>query len=236
MPHHLTRLTLLIFIFMLAHTQHVEAWSLFGPSDYEECSDEAAKEAKGKNALKVMLKNCNSKFRARRKPGGGYIYCANIGQPTFQKICIDVNGPKISHSDQNRMLAKAERVNAEARSTQEQLRRLVTVKDWKILCQWVPSFESTYNPVAAMEGEKVCWPNGASGTIVNNSDYSVSEVGLGLILGSGITECSGNLRETNRLVISIPPHQLATFSFNVTPKVINEGTISGCLKVTSAIP
>jgi hypothetical protein len=62
---------LIIAVAMIA----VFRWdSFFSPRDYEECSENAARTAKSKDALSVLISTCNSKFSALRKPGGGYLY------------------------------------------------------------------------------------------------------------------------------------------------------------------
>jgi hypothetical protein len=53
---------------------HADWWTwLFGPKDYEDCAENAAREAKSKDALAILLSSCDSKFRGRRKPTGGYM-------------------------------------------------------------------------------------------------------------------------------------------------------------------
>src|SRR6516162_2596114 len=49
-------------------------WNLFAPKDYEDCAESAARDAKSKAALDILLETCNSKFKGRRKLGGGYTY------------------------------------------------------------------------------------------------------------------------------------------------------------------
>lgn len=48
--------------------------NLFPPADYEDCAANAAKDAKSKDALSVLLSLCDSDFKGRRRPGGGYTY------------------------------------------------------------------------------------------------------------------------------------------------------------------
>jgi hypothetical protein len=49
-------------------------WNLFAPKDYEDCAESAARDAKSKAALDILLETCNSKFKGRRRLGGGYTY------------------------------------------------------------------------------------------------------------------------------------------------------------------
>lgn len=52
----------------------VPKWNPFPPKDYEDCAARAAKDAKSKDALSVLLSICGSEFEGRRKAGGGYTY------------------------------------------------------------------------------------------------------------------------------------------------------------------
>ena len=66
-------------------------WNLFPPKDYEECSERAAKDAKSKDALSVLLSICRADFEGRRKAGGGYTY-----YDTCQSRTFDIKGPNPS--------------------------------------------------------------------------------------------------------------------------------------------
>ena len=59
-----------IFAPVAAHADW-RSW-LFGPKDYEECAENAAREANSKDALAILLSSCQLKFRGRRKSIGGY--------------------------------------------------------------------------------------------------------------------------------------------------------------------
>jgi hypothetical protein len=61
---------------------------LFGPKDYEECAVNAAKEAKSKDALAILLSSCELQFRGRRKPTEGYTLYDNR-----QNRYFDIKGP-----------------------------------------------------------------------------------------------------------------------------------------------
>lgn len=69
---------------------HADWWSWwpFGPKDYEECAENAAREAKSKDALGILLSSCELKFRGRRKSIGGYTLYDNR-----QNRYFDIKGP-----------------------------------------------------------------------------------------------------------------------------------------------
>jgi len=83
------KLTLLLLLLV---STNVYSWFLFSPKDYEECRDESAREAKNRDALRILIDSCSEQFPARRKPEGGYQYCRSGG-------CIDVSDPKLNKSD-----------------------------------------------------------------------------------------------------------------------------------------
>ena len=63
-------------------------WNPLAPSDYEECIERAAKEAKTSDALNILLQSCSTKFTGRRKPGGGYTFL-----DTRQNRSFPIAGP-----------------------------------------------------------------------------------------------------------------------------------------------
>jgi hypothetical protein len=67
----------------------VSQWDkIFSPKDYEECAESAAKQARSKEALSVLISSCDTKFVGRRKPGGGYSYF-----DFRQSRAFDIAGP-----------------------------------------------------------------------------------------------------------------------------------------------
>jgi hypothetical protein len=91
----------------------VSKWNLFPPTDYEDCAARAAKEAKSKDGLSVLLSICESEFAGRRKPGGGYTYYESCPGRTFDfGRTFDINGPNPTLEEQKHMrqqcLAKLE--------------------------------------------------------------------------------------------------------------------------------
>ncbi len=63
-------------------------WDLFSPKDYEDCTERAARNARSKEALSVLVSSCRSKFSGRRRPGGGYRYYDDRQERNF-----DIEGP-----------------------------------------------------------------------------------------------------------------------------------------------
>jgi hypothetical protein len=88
---HLCIIFVMVFLPSAASAQF---FGFFGPKDYEECAVKAAKDAKNRDALGILLQSCNSEYPARRKSTGGYRYFdSRTGE------YVDVSGPKLSTAD-----------------------------------------------------------------------------------------------------------------------------------------
>ena len=70
-------------------------WDPFPPTDYEDCAGRAAKTAKSKDGLSVLLSICRSEFKGRRKAGGGYDY-----YDSCQERAFDIKGPNPTPDEQ----------------------------------------------------------------------------------------------------------------------------------------
>jgi hypothetical protein len=73
---------------LAASLRQGEWWNPFAPTDFEACSEQAAISAKSVAALNILLNSCHSKFKGRRKDGGGYTYFDER-----QKRHFDISGP-----------------------------------------------------------------------------------------------------------------------------------------------
>jgi lipoprotein NlpI len=73
-------------------------WGSFAPKDYEECAQSAAKDARSKDALSVLLSICRSEFKGRRTAGGGYDYYDSCQERTFA-----IKGPNPTLDEQTYM-------------------------------------------------------------------------------------------------------------------------------------
>jgi hypothetical protein len=72
---------------------HAQWWSR-APADFEECADKAEKAAT-KELRTSAMSECNAKFAARRKPGGGYSYFDFMQNKSF-----DIAGPNPTAEEQ----------------------------------------------------------------------------------------------------------------------------------------
>jgi hypothetical protein len=84
----LAALAIMYSIFLGGTSAYAQWWNPFAPKDYEDCSESAARDARSKEALSVLLASCESKFPGRRKPGGGYTF-----YDPRQLRAFDISGP-----------------------------------------------------------------------------------------------------------------------------------------------
>jgi hypothetical protein len=63
-----------VLVFVGAVIVWQSGWNPFLPKDYEECVESAARSAKSKEALAILVSSCSSKFVGRRNVRGGYTY------------------------------------------------------------------------------------------------------------------------------------------------------------------
>jgi hypothetical protein len=75
-------------ILFVEEVSQAQWWNPFAPKDYEDCAESAARDARSKEALSILLSSCNSKFIGRRKPGGGYTF-----YDSRQGRSFDIAGP-----------------------------------------------------------------------------------------------------------------------------------------------
>lgn len=87
-------ITIVLGALVLAEKSNAQWWNPFGPSDYEECSEKAAIDAKSSQALQILLRACEAKFAGRRKLCGGYTF-----YDARQNRYFDINGPNPSKKE-----------------------------------------------------------------------------------------------------------------------------------------
>jgi hypothetical protein len=105
----------------------VSKWNPFPPQDYEDCAAGAARDAKSKDALSVLLSICGSEFNARRKPGGGYAY-----YDSCQDRTVDVKGPNPTPAELNNIKQQCSiYIEAQEQIETEQARRAAELAEQK---------------------------------------------------------------------------------------------------------
>jgi len=237
------------------------AWSLFGPSDYEECSVDAAKEAKNNNSLAILLQNCNREFPARKGSDGRYYYMTTFG------ISIDVESPKLTSKDRQKIdeinknwekteteirakeeKAEAERQAAEAerrkKDEQAEAERQLALQKFKADFQARKQDTLTSLKVSDWHFDcnwigDSCYVENIHVTLLNRSQNSINMMGLGFIISSQDITCSSNLPENLKKSVRIPKQgnailNFTSFEIRDFPKATsNSHKVKGCITVTS---
>ena len=96
-------------------------WNVFPPADYEDCAARAAKNAKTKEGLWVLLTRCNSDFKGRRMPGGGYAYHNSCEGARYDiGGTYTIKGPNPTPAEQKHMNAQClADIEAERRAAEQ---------------------------------------------------------------------------------------------------------------------
>jgi hypothetical protein len=105
----------------------VSEWNPFPPKDYEDCAARAAKGAKSKDGLSVLLSICGSEFKARRKPGGDYAFYNSCQDRT-----VDIKGPNPTPAELNDIKQQClSYIEAQEQIEAEQQRRAAELAEQK---------------------------------------------------------------------------------------------------------
>lgn len=206
------------------------AWTLFGSSDYEECSVDAAKTAKSNQALALLIQNCSKEFPAKKGSDGKYYY---YNKRT--KTSIEVESPKLSSGDLKKIEAlnkEADRIDEEIRATALRFQKEYEAKktealnnikiiDWDFECSG--SFSTCY-----VENIRI--------RIQNRSKDEIIRISFGFVLVPDNFVCDKNLAQNMSKIVKIPANQTAVINFsryeiNDFPQA-NYAKTKGCISVT----
>jgi hypothetical protein len=188
------------------HEAHAQLLSIFGPKDYEDCAERAAKDAKTNNALSILLQNCNTSFPARRKPGGGYVYYEEVSQ-TY----LDVSGPRLSKADKKLIEQHiSDAVKREVRKSEELVRQA------ELLMQRIDTAKDKLNITKTellTEGEYYCIKKTLRVYLKNNSTEVITGVKLGFsYVGRNQKHCPTSLPGFAFRNIRLSPSQTGVVS------------------------
>ncbi|MEY4076046.1 MAG: hypothetical protein RIQ69_416 [Pseudomonadota bacterium] len=206
-----------LFVFLLSLNFFANAWSPFGPSDFEDCAKKAAQEAKSNNALSILVAQCGTEFPARRARSGGYEYFDTV---TMQSI--SVSDPKLSTADRTK-ITRHQEATVQARA---EIYRIQEIKN----NQAIPKVNITKWNIGCANSY-YCHEKIISAVIKNGSPYSISKIGVGIVVNRKIDSC-GILSESSSATVSIPPGRSATVNFH-TWDGPTDGGYQACFGVTS---
>jgi hypothetical protein len=150
----------LVATILAVSAANAQWWNPFAPKDWEDCVAQASKSGGSDLAIRLLIRNCDSQFVGRRKPGGGYVYAE-----------CDIAGPNPTPAERTRCEALARQKASEselmekesARRDREAARQVYT-QDWSIKCSG-----------------NYCFSKEGTVTIVNGSDRAISEVAIGWV-------------------------------------------------------
>jgi hypothetical protein len=168
-------------------------WNPFSPKDYEDCAARAAKEAKSKDGLSVLLSVCRSQFEGRRKAGGAYTYYDSCQDKTF-----DIKGP-------NRNAGELKNINEECLAYLDKQaaaeRALQEIK-------WRRKIEAMSNIHVIFVRDGGCGSVSCPGRfkVTNDSNEALSNV----LVGSAFTndDCPAVYAEQHALRIKVSPGEV----------------------------
>jgi hypothetical protein len=206
----------------------VSKWYPFPPIDYEDCAARAAKDARSKDALGVLLSICSSEFSGRRKAGGGYTYYDECQDRTFD---IDRPNPTPnemkSMREQCRAHLKVEATIAhqEQQAAQETRRQQQSAQEARLqeqqAAQEARLSALQARKLAAMKAIRVT-PAGFKCTVVcdvyvdmtvevtNGSNEALSGVSIGLAFVPTNSACPASYAQREDLRIVLSPGETRT--------------------------
>ena len=200
-------------------------WDPFPPTDYEDCAARAAKGAKSKDGLSVLLSICQSEFKGRRKPGGGgYAYydepCSDLGaftisgpNPTPIEM-KDINRQCLTHlqalreieAEQAEQKRRAQQAAREAKTAAEQRRRiraLSAMTDVHVKAVgWGCSFSCDLSPTIGLRVE-----------VTNGSMEALSHVLIGFAFVQS-TACPSSYVSKSLLDLPLSPGETRTVTID----------------------
>ena len=91
----ISRYHLLILAVAIAPSPLRAQWWTAAPADFEECAERAEKSGAANEIKATRRADCETKFAARRKPGGGYTY-----YDFMQNHSFDIAGPNPTPGEQ----------------------------------------------------------------------------------------------------------------------------------------
>lgn len=234
----------LIFIlfFILFRTGNANAFSLFGPSNYEDCEVSAAKDAKSEQALQILIKKCNSDFPARKSQQGGYFYF----EPN-SKEWIPVSSPKMTKLDWEKVSQAIAVFELEQTKRENELRK--RAEETKLRKEADDKLRSETN--AAVKAELLsgisvmsfsyqckstynCRDKNFTVKLKNNSKHDIRMVGFGILLTPVKQDCTGTHSENaGSQLVDLGAGDTTVINFTQNEFGPVTSNLHGCIWVTS---
>ena len=193
-------------------------WSCGSTETQESCTAEAAKLAKSRDALQILIADCTRKFPAAQNEDGTFsIFVSELG------YSVKVSGPKPSKEDIDNIKTlivqrnkESEEIANKKKAFLQKASSLLDVNVARIQCtnEILDDYCASYSGVF---------------TVKNNSDIKITKIFFGYAIGAGL-DCRGYQNHGNTIDISIWPGQTVTHSFEIP--FIRDKSGKGCASVS----
>lgn len=202
------------------------------PADQEDCTNQAAREAKTAAGLQIMVQNCRKTYPAERSPNGGYRYY----DAELQRY-VEVSGPKLSSSDLKKLDAlrkqkiESDKVNRDNEAARNLAALMASAEKEKIARDIASQISINRWSVAC--GSNCYAEKSISIQVTNNSDKAISGIKFEYELAPNIV-CDSQLKMANTFYkyVTIKPKETVNFIYAFdalsSSKISNN---SGCLGV-----
>ena len=221
------------FASSLPSTASAQFLGFFGPKDYEECADKAAREAKNRDSLGILLQNCHSEFPGRKKPAGGYRYF----DPRTGEY-VDVSGPKFSAADvvaiekQYQSFLVWRRAEENQRQAEEQRSQLQLEAFRRRTDETLSKLEITKRSLTT-EGNYYCITGNLSISFRNNSRETINRVSIGFSsVGPDAKQCPNSLPQIATRDIVVRPGETSIVSVTSSDLCQNSNPRPYCASIT----
>jgi hypothetical protein len=195
-------------------------WNPFAPKDWEDCVAQASKSGDSDLAIRLLIRNCDSQFKGRRKPGGGY-YVHVYDDDARHGVDCDIAGPNPTPAERTRCKALVRQEASEIKLREKERTRLdreaarqVYTQDGSIKC-----------------ATSDCWLKVGTVTIVNGSDRAISEVAIGWVfLPSTSRTCPSKYSVKESYSVYLGPGDTTAVNFKALGET--EGEFTYCIGVS----
>jgi hypothetical protein len=175
---------------------------LFGPQDYEDCEQSAARTASSVRALGILVDACSSKFPGRRKPGGGYTYYDHRQTKDFDIAGPNPTAKEMSYIDTqyDELVRQKELAKQQADATRQRLQsRTLAAKK----ATSVTSSSIDCGPYAELD----CRMYSFTARVSNNSSDTLIGIALGWVFISPDGGCPEVVTTRQRVSVNLGPGQ-----------------------------
>jgi hypothetical protein len=197
-------------------------WNPLAPSDFEECSESAAREAKTSDALNILLQSCSA-FSGRRKPGGGYTFLDTRQNRSFPIAGPNPTPAEIKYFDEQ-YSAFLKDQQAAAAAYAEQSKQLEQLEAERQRALQKQSADLQRRRQAALDLVKVksnltcqfgnCLSYEISLRIENQSTENISSVSVGWVLIPPRETCPTTIRTKETVRANLRPTDSTAAHFN----------------------